>query len=424
MQTSLNLACNLGGHMHLIAGYLGVLAIKSLFTNVQINQINFEYYFMNMVKLNIEGYIGESDGWAEMFGGESNSFGAKDMRKFLEDNADAEELEIEIRSGGGSVEVGIDIYEQLRNSGKQITTIAYECASIATVIFLAGDVRKVTKYSAPLIHNPWIDGWALGGMDADALAELSDQLRLAENRILDIYVERTGADKDELKNIMSKDAAITSEEFKRLGFATEVINGEKTKAHKAMAFIQAQIKPNNTMNTEVKAWFAKIEDMIKALAKPAIKNLAVPLKDGATVYVDTENDAPVVGDAVYTDEAYTTAAPDGEHVTSDGKVIILEAGKITEIKDEVITDEKDKEIEALKAKVEELEMAKTNAEAKVTELTQAKAKHEQSFTALKAEVDAFKAMLEAEPAKPETPKTKAQLDLENRKKLRDYGKTN
>jgi chromosome segregation ATPase len=116
--------------------------------------------------------------------------------------------------------------------------------------------------------------------------------------------------------------------------------------------------------------------------------------------------------------------PDKVDVTSDGKVIILEAGKITEIKDEVITDEKDKEIEALKAKIEELEMAKTNAEAKVTELTQAKAKHEQSFTALKAEVDAFKAMLEAEPVKTETPKTKAQLDLENRKKLRDYAKTN
>jgi ATP-dependent protease ClpP protease subunit len=412
-------------HSHFIIDILVCLGIKVRFTNLLKIQINFEYYFMHMVKLNIEGYIGESDGWAEMFGGESNSFGAKDMRKFLEDNADAEELEIEIRSGGGSVEVGIDIYEQLRNSGKKITTIAYECASIATVIFLAGDVRKVTKYSAPLIHNPWIDGWALGGMDADALAELSDQLRLAENRILDIYVERTGADKDELKNIMSKDSAITSDEFKRLGFATEVINGEKTKAHKAMAFIQAQIKPNNTMTKdELKSWFAKIENMITGLAKPAIKNLAVPLKDGATVYVDTENDAPVVGDSVYTDEAYTTAAPDGEHVTSDGKVIILEAGKITEIKDEVITDEKDKEIEALKAKVEELEMAKTNAEAKVTELTQAKAKHEQSFTALKAEVDAFKAMLEAEPAKPERQKTKAELDLEARKKLRDYAKTN
>jgi len=29
------------------------------------------------------------------------------------------------------------------------------CASIATIIFLAGDVRIVTEYTDPFVHNAW-----------------------------------------------------------------------------------------------------------------------------------------------------------------------------------------------------------------------------------------------------------------------------
>lgn len=382
-----------------------------------------------MAKLNIEGTIGESDGFAEMFGMESSTFSAKDMRKFLEDNQADDEHEIEIRSGGGSVDIGIDIYEQLRNSGKKIITTAYECASIATVIFLAGDIRKASKHSAPLIHNPWIDGWALSGMTADDLADLSDQLRLAEDRILNIYVERTGASRDELASIMSKDKAMTADEFLNLGFATEIINGEKVANHKAFAYIkahQAKAKSIDTMDKKTaESWFAKIENMIKNMGKGKILNLVVKLKDGADIYVKTEAESAAVGDEVYTDAEYTTAAPDGEHVTSDSKVIILEAGKITEIKEEMQVDDKDKKIEELEAKVTELEAAKAeaetakvNAENKVAELTQAKAAHESSMVAIKKEMEDFKNLLIADPLKPEPEMTKAQKDLEERRKIR------
>ncbi len=382
-----------------------------------------------MAKLNIEGTIGESDGFAEMFGMEYSTFSAKDMRKFLEDNQADDEHEIEIRSGGGSVDVGIDIYEQLRNSGKKIITTAYECASIATVIFLAGDVRKASKHLAPLIHNPWIDGWALSGMTADDLADLSDQLRLAEDRILNIYVERTGASRDELASIMSKDKAMTADEFLNLGFATEIINGEKVANHKAFAYIkahQAKAKSIDTMDKKTaESWFAKIENMIKNMGKGKILNLVVKLKDGADIYVKTEAESAAVGDEVYTDAEYTTAAPDGEHVTSDSKVIILEAGKITEIKEEMQVDDKDKKIEELEAKVTELEAAKAeaetakvNAESKVAELTQAKAAHESSMVAIKKEMEDFKNLLIADPLKTEPEMTKAQKDLEERRKIR------
>jgi len=60
----------------------------------------------------------------------------------------------------------------------------------------------------------------------------------AQNRILDIYVERTGVDRDELIAIMKQDKAITADEFVRLGFAGEIINGGASKVNKARAFVK------------------------------------------------------------------------------------------------------------------------------------------------------------------------------------------
>lgn len=390
------------------------------------------------VKLYIEGYIGEADPFDEMFFGESQSFGAKNMKDFLDANKSEDEIEIEIRSGGGSVDVGIDIYEQLRNSGKKITTVAYECASIATVIFLAGDVRKVTKYAAPLIHNPWIDGWSLGGMNADQLASLSDELRMYENRILDIYVERTQADRNELSSIMSKDKPMSSEDFKRLGFATEIINGEKAKAHKALAFIKAHKNQNMDNKKEIMSWFERIESAIKNLMPKSVKNLTTKLVDGTTtLYFKTDAEAFAVGDEVYLDEAFTMPAPVGEHELETGEKIVLKVDDAGIATIESITpagdENKDEEMAAMKAENDrlksELEAAQNEAtalknsvaelETKVNNFNAAKAKADENVKAVKKELEDLKAMvLDAEDKTPPPTPSKAQQDLEQRRRMR------
>ena len=59
-----------------------------------------------------------------------------------------------------------------------------------------------------------------------------------------------------------------------------------------------------------------------------------------------------------------SATPDGEHVMPDGKTIVVKDGIITEIKDEEDASA-DEDVEALKARIEELETEnaslKTNA---------------------------------------------------------------
>lgn len=87
---------------------------------------------------------------------------------------------------------------------------------------------------------------------------------------------------------------------------------------------------------------------------PAVA-LELTTAGGDVLTVEREEGEPQVGD---------TASPDGEHVMPDGKTIVVKDGVITEIKEEeeVNTDE---DVEALKARIEELETEvaslKTNA---------------------------------------------------------------
>ena len=74
--------------------------------------------------------------------------------------AEGQDVTVNINSFGGDVEEGFAIYTELRKYAKdndaKITTRAVgRCASIATVIFLAGDKRVLTEYVEPFVHNAW-----------------------------------------------------------------------------------------------------------------------------------------------------------------------------------------------------------------------------------------------------------------------------
>jgi len=359
-----------------------------------------------MAVLYIEGYIGEHDEFLEAMGVESKCFSASDMRAFLSTmDPNDNEIVIEIRSPGGYVDGGFDIYDQLINSGKNITTIAYECASIATVIYLAGSVRKVSKYATPLIHNPWIDACMLGSMDSDKLAALSDRLRVEEDRILDVYVERTGAKREELAEQMKTDASMTSDRFFELGFATEIINGGVLKVGKALAFCKAH-KPNIEIMDKkaMEAWMLRMELLFKAATKvtQAIKNMALTLADNTSLYVQTEAADIAVDDPVFTDEAMTIAAEDKTYELSDGRKVTTVAGKITEIvpKEAAAAAEPGEDATALKATVDRLTLelnaaneAKVKAEGEVAKMLASKNDAVKTLNAIKKEYDELKTLM-------------------------------
>lgn len=349
---------------------------------------------MQIVKLNIDGNIGEADPLLKAMGVEDLSVSSSMVAKFLQENEEADVIEIEIRSNGGSVSHGFDIYDQLKSSGKKIVTKGYRVNSIASVIFLAGDERYLSKNAEFVIHNPWLDAQSLQGMalTADALKEISEDVRQSEEKIFKFYskvLKLNDSEKLKLKDLMDKDTDIGSELALSMGFAHGLIEDYKKKYKKNATkaaytdLILAKYKSNNKikMDTNVNDQISGLEKSINKLMnffKRAIKNAIATLEDGTTVYF--EGDTLEIGKQVWLDEEMSTPAPDGEHTLNDGTLIMVADGVVIDIKPVVETEE-EKEIE-----IEKEEMAAVEVEV----VDEAKAALISENEALKNEVEALK----------------------------------
>jgi ATP-dependent Clp endopeptidase proteolytic subunit ClpP len=162
------------------------------------------------------------------------------------DNA-LELVEVEINSPGGSVMEGTRIYNALREMsarGVMIeTTVNGLAASMGSVILMAGDKRKMTKVSQIMIHEASTTAWG----DARAMKRNADLLESISSEIADIYAERTGGDKDEIRNLMYAETWMNADKAIALGFIDEVLDYNKKDA-KAEAFdIETQKPENNDM---------------------------------------------------------------------------------------------------------------------------------------------------------------------------------
>lgn len=143
--------------------------------------------------------------------------------KFREDlNAiSASEITVRILSMGGSVPDGLGIYNALKSHPAKITTINDGvAASIASLIFMAGDVRIAAANSMLMIHAPW--SYASG--NAEQLRDAADALDAWAAAMASSYAEATGKSKDEVIALLTdgKDHYWTADEALADGYATQV----------------------------------------------------------------------------------------------------------------------------------------------------------------------------------------------------------
>jgi ATP-dependent Clp protease protease subunit len=291
---------------------------------------------------------------------------------------DGDTVNVIINSPGGSVDEGFAIYdylESLKGKGVTVNTEIYGmCASIATVIALAGESRIMTENSQFMIHNPW--GAPVG--DADEIQKYADSLKEIENRLANFYANKTGQKVDKLLALMASESYFTADQAKKLGFITE-----KKEASKAVAKLNTN-KMSQTKPAVDKSIVAKIQRLFKALVDgEQPKALTTTLEDGTEVTIETEAAEPAVGDVVTVNGE---SAPDGSHTLADGSVIVTEGGVITEV---VMASykEDEEEMEALKAEnsrlTAELETANNalkDFEAKLNQTTKAFAQQRKGFT--------------------------------------------
>lgn len=128
------------------------------------------------------------------------------------------EITIRVNSLGGDVFEAAAIYNLLKEyEGNVVVKIDSIAASAASVIAMAGDEIIVPSNAMIMIHNPW--SVAFGeAKDFIKKAELLDKIK---ETIANVYIEKTGASRNEINEMMDDETWLTSEEAVAFGFATK-----------------------------------------------------------------------------------------------------------------------------------------------------------------------------------------------------------
>lgn len=281
----------------------------------------------------------EADKKAAQFWGDAEGVCFKDIDSFIESMPKADKtIDIRLHCDGGSCLEGWAIYDRLRATGFEISaTVEGNAASMATVILMAApkERRRAYRSAQICVHNPWICPWALGdAVNADDLQKYADDLRREQNKMVDLYVDRCGCDRDEIQALMNEDKYIDVDEALSLGIIGEII--EPASAKKKTITIgsthnnknsKAMTKTSKDKDGKVEVKQSWLDKVLAKFGKKSIEEVTFGMDlntaDGQTLTVERDEGEPQVGD---------TASPDGEFTMPDGKTIVVKDGVITEIK--------------------------------------------------------------------------------------------
>lgn len=282
----------------------------------------------------------------------------KDVDEFVSSiPEDDTKIDIRLHCIGGSVSEGWAIVDKLRATGKTITaTIEGDCASMASVVLLAASERKAYPHASLLIHHPYIPEYTLAdAYNATDLQKLADELKAESDKILDFYVERTGAERETLLAKMDADKAFGMEEAKELGFIHEIITPAS-----AMARGWGITNKINSMNRrdKVRKVLSDLGELLGIKAEaPIVEAFELTTESGEVLTIDKPEGDPEVGDS---------ASPDGEHKMPDGTTIVVVDGVITEIRP-AEPNPIEEELAQAKDRIAELEAALAEANKAMSE---------------------------------------------------------
>lgn len=320
-----------------------------------------------MKRINIHGEITSQD-W---FGG---CYTHNMIVKDLED-AGGEDITISLNSIGGDVFTGFAIYSEIRRYAKEhdaeVTIIAQGiCASIATIIFLAGDKRIVSQYVSPFVHNAWSYTEGSSGDFSKVAQELKD----VDKMIAKHYADHTDLTEEEALELMNAETWITPEDCVDVRFATEI-----EVLSRPLNKLRARLKTNNMSRKRKPANAkAKRQGLIANLRKFLSPSNSIELytaDNTVIVFPDLdEGEEPKVGDTATIDGVQA----EGEHTMPNGEVYVFDGGKLEQIREAYsdpenvlepeTVEEAIEEIEELEKEKEELEKENEDLEKEIEEL--------------------------------------------------------
>ncbi|MDE6592774.1 MAG: ATP-dependent Clp protease proteolytic subunit [Oscillospiraceae bacterium] len=161
--------------------------------------------------------------------GEINPETANELIKKLMyiDKKDLGEVTIYINSPGGEVMSGLAVYDYIKIMKSPVKTVCIgDAASMAAIIFLAGEKREMLPHSRILIHDPSYGHLDVSGKKPHEIQRGVDSLNKVRETLAEIISEKTGKSLDDIYEITAEDHYFTADEAIEFGLANNIFKGE------------------------------------------------------------------------------------------------------------------------------------------------------------------------------------------------------
>lgn len=296
----------------------------------------------------------------------------------------AKTITVKINSLGGDVNHALAIHDLLAEHPAEISTqINGLCASAATIIAMAGTTRRMSRNALLLIHQC---SAYVGRANATQLEQELQAQQAVNERLLDIYTDRCPNKKDELTALLKANNGtgrwLNPTEAKDLGLATDIYN-DSPKAASFPARMLAELPqlPDGYAAAAEDPQANALQEILHAIRnilpsktqnQPAMKNIF-----------------PLIAAALALAEGTAYNAEEG--LTMDNSQLQTMEQRLKELSD-------------LKASLEALKADKKTADDNITALT--------------AERDRLKAIVDALPGS--TPKVDGEDHSETKDDIADY----
>lgn len=137
----------------------------------------------------------------------------------LED-ADGDDVVVEVNSPGGYVTAGSELYTALRTYKGAVTIdVVGQAASAASVAAMARH-NRIAPTATLMIHNVSMDGVSGDYHDMDKASATLQELTKA---MANAYVDKTGMDRKQILKMMDQERTITADDAVKEGFIDELI---------------------------------------------------------------------------------------------------------------------------------------------------------------------------------------------------------
>ena len=258
------------------------------------------------------------------------------------ETAASQDVEVHISSVGGSAFDAIAIYDLLKKyPGKVTTYIDALAASAASVVAMAGQTVVMSKYALLMIHKPMVGS----GGNADELLKDVQMLNIVQQRLAQIYVDKTGLDGVTVNSLINSVTWLSADQALDLGFidAIEDYSAEITNSTLIQNYTSAapavyrrcinklltKNNNNNNMNTENQQLIEKTTSVLdkimnyfkKVVNKQTITDKGIlhhcgALDEGTEVYQDADMSQP---------------APPDTYTTSTGSKVAVKGGQVQKV---------------------------------------------------------------------------------------------